>query len=130
MPGLNYEDNIVKYWSVNAVWSLLSLFLLCACSSQIPLEDLSRQWLARPLSELKEEMKSPNSYDSKIGWKETTYPLANGNFVYIEPISADCSVHWEINESGLIVGIKSRGSYCKEREESNSGSLNTPPRSK
>ena len=58
------------------------------------------------MTELKQEMKSPDSYASKIGWKETTYPLPNRNFVYIEPVSADCSVHWEVNEGGIITVIR------------------------
>ena len=78
------------------------------------LEDLSREWIARPLSELKQEMKSPDSYASKIRWKETTYPLANGNFVYIEPVSADCSVHWEVNQGGIIIGYQAKGNGCKQ----------------
>jgi hypothetical protein len=125
LPGFNNEDNIVKYWRVNVVWLLLYIILLCGCASQIPRENLSRNWTARPLSELKQEMKSPDSYASKIGWKETTYPLANGNFVYIEPVSADCSIHWEINKSGLIIGYQAKEKYCKQREESNNSIINT-----
>ncbi len=103
----------MKYWSFNAVWLTLFIMLLYGCASQMSLEDLSRNWLARPLSELKEEMKRPDSYSSKIGWKETTYPLANGGFVYVEPVRADCSVHWEISQSGIIVGYQGKGDGCK-----------------
>jgi hypothetical protein len=83
-------------------------------SSQISLEDLSRTWIARPLSELKQEMKSPDSYASKIGWKETTYPLVNGDFVYVEPVSPDCSVHWKISQSGTIIGYQAKGDGCRQ----------------
>jgi hypothetical protein len=78
------------------------------------LEDRSRNWLGRPLSELKQEMKSPDSYASKIGWKETTYPLANGDFAYVEPVSADCSVHFEISQGGTVIGYRAIGNGCKQ----------------
>jgi len=114
LPDFNNEGNIVKYWSFNAVGLLLYIILLYGCASQMSVEDRSRDWIARPLSELKQEMKSPDSYASKIGWKETTYPLANGNFVYVEPVSVDCSVHWEISQSGIIIGYQAKGNGCKQ----------------
>jgi hypothetical protein len=76
-------------------------------------EDLGSEWVARPLAELKEEMKKPDSYASKTGWEETTYPLSNGDFVYVEPVSADCSIHWEINQKGIIIGYQAKGKGCK-----------------
>ncbi len=75
-------------------------------------EHLSSEWIARPLSELKEAMKSPDSYASKIGWQETNYPLANGNYVFVEPLSDDCAAHWEINKGGIIIGYQAKGSGC------------------
>ena len=113
----------MKYWPFNVVWLLLYIILLYGCASQMSLEDLSRDWIARPLSELKQEMKSPDSYASKIGWKETTYPLANGNFVYVEPVSADCSVHWEINQGGIIIGYQAKGNGCKQSEGTNNSNI-------
>jgi hypothetical protein len=113
------EDNIVKYWSANAVWVLLSMVLLCGCASQLSVEDLSREWIARPLTELKQKVESPDSYASKIGWKETTYPLTNRNFVYIEPVSANCSIHWEVNEGGIIIGYQAKGTRCKQEDSDN-----------
>ncbi len=104
----------MKYWSFNAVWLLFHIILLCGCASQMSVEDRGRHWITRPLSELKEEMKNPDSYASKIGWKETTYPLANGNFVYVEPVSVDCSVHWEISRNSIIIGYKAQGNGCKQ----------------
>jgi len=106
----------VKYGSVNAVCLLLSIILLYGCASQMSLEDLSREWITRPLAELKQEMKSPDSYASKIGWKDTTYPLPNGNFVYIQPASNDCYVHWEVNQGGTIIGYQFKGNGCKPGE--------------
>jgi hypothetical protein len=70
-------------------------------------------------------MKNPDSYASKIGWKETTYPLANGNFIYIEPVSADCLIHWEINQNGIIIGYQSIEKYCKQLEQQDNRIINT-----
>ncbi len=103
----------MKYLVLKGVCLVLSMVLFYGCASQKSLEDLSRVWIARPLSELKQEMKGPDSYASKIGWKETTYPLSNGNSVFVEPISADCSLHWEISQSGIIIGYVGKGDGCK-----------------
>ncbi len=102
----------MKYWSGNAAWLLLFMILLFGCASPLSLEDLSREWITRPLAELKQEMKRPDSYASKIGWQETTYPLANRNFVYVQPVSEECSVHWEVNEGGIIIGYRAKGKGC------------------
>jgi len=119
----------VKYWSFKAVWLLLYVILLCGCASQKSLEDLSRGWIARPLTELKQEMKRPDSYASKIGWQETTYPLANGDFVYVEPVSADCSLHWEVNQGGIIIGYQAKGNGCKQGGGPDNSIINTKTRS-
>src|SRR5512135_1335339 len=113
----------MRYWPVNVICLLLYTILLYGCASQMSIEDLSRDWIAKPLSELKQEMKSPDSYASKIGWKETTYPLANGNFVYVEPVGADCSVHWEVNQGGIIIGYQAKGNGCKQSEGPNNSSI-------
>jgi hypothetical protein len=60
-------------------------------------------------------MKRPDSYASKIGWKETTYPLANGYYVFVEPLSKECSVHWDINPRDKIVGYRAIGSGCAQK---------------
>jgi hypothetical protein len=52
------------------------------------------------------------SYASKIGWKETTYPLENGNRIFVHPIRKDCSVHFEVNPQGIIVDYKAIGNRC------------------
>ncbi len=107
----------MKYRSVSIVGLLFFLFLLCGCASQTTREDRMTSWITRPLSELKQEMNRPDSYATKVGWKESTYQLANGNVVYIEPVSIDCSVHWEINQGGIIIGYQVKG--CKQREDTN-----------
>lgn len=104
-------------WSVaKAVSLLLFIIPLFGCASRMSLEDLSRVWIARPLSELKEDMEKPDSYASKIGWMESTYRLANGNSVFIEPVGAECLVHWEVNPSGVIVGYEGKGTGCRRGE--------------
>ena len=57
-------------------------------------------------------MSREGSYASRIGWKETTYPLDNGNWVYVEPAGVggkDCLIHWEVNPQGIIVGARTEG---------------------
>ena len=105
----------MKYWSVSAGWVLLCVILLFGCASHRSVEDLSQEWITRPLSELQQEMKKPDSYASKIGWKETAYPLANRNYVFVEPVSENCFVHWEVNEGGIIIGYQAKGEGCKEK---------------
>ncbi len=93
------------------------MVFLNGCASQIDADAYSSEWIARPLSELKQEMNRPDSYASKKGWKETTYYLADGNYVYVEPIGDDCSVHWEINSAGVIIGYRAKGNGCKQQGE-------------
>ena len=107
----------MKYLSILSYrkWYFL-FFILClyGCASPIYVKDHAKNWIARPLSELKQAMKSPDSYASKIGWKETTYQLANGNSVYIEPFSEDCSIHWEVSPRGTIIRYRAVGSGCEQ----------------
>ena len=102
---------------------LFFMVFLNGCASQIDADKYSSEWIARPLSELKQEMNRPDSYASKSGWKETTYSLANGNYVYIEPIGDDCLVHWEINSGGIIIGYKAKGNGCDQKASFGSLSL-------
>jgi len=91
---------------------LFFMVFLNGCASQIAVDEHGSEWTARPVSELKQEMNSPDSYASKIGWKETTYSLANGNYVYVEPIEENCFMHWEINSGGIIIGYQAKGDGC------------------
>ena len=93
---------------------LLFLILLYGCASPIPVEEYGQQFMVRPLSELKQEMQRPDSYASKIKWKEATYPLANGNYIFIQPLSKDCSINWEVNKKDLIVGFTPEGDGCEK----------------
>ena len=108
---------------------LLFIVFLYGCASPIYVKDHAKNWIARPLSELKQAMKSPDSYASKIGWKETTYQLANGNSVYIEPLSGDCSIHWEISPRGTIIRYRAVGSGCAQEPVSDKSFIRTvtPP---
>lgn len=63
-------------------------------------------WIGQSVQELQEPLSRPNSYASRIGWKETTYKLDNGNWVYVEPVRKDCYVHWEVNPQGVIIGSR------------------------
>ena len=99
----------------NAACLLFFMVFLNGCASQINVDNYSSEWIARPLSELKQEMSLPDSYASKKGWKETTYSLADGNYVYVEPIGDDCFVHWEINSRGIIIGSQAKGNGCEHK---------------
>lgn len=97
------------------------LILLNACATQATIDEHAREWIDRPVKELKQEMKRPDSYASEIGWKETTYTLANGNYVYVEPFRNDCAIHWEINSNGLIIGYQAKGINCSDRSPYSDG---------
>jgi len=93
---------------------LLLMVFLYGCASHISLDKYRNEWITRPLSELKQAVDSPDSYAAKNGRKETTYPLANGHFVYVEPFSDGCSLHWEVSSNGILVGCRTVGSGCAE----------------
>jgi len=86
---------------------------LNGCVSQIvSLDKYTKGWIGSPVEELKAVIKRPESYPSRIEWKETTYQLSNGNWVYVEPVRPDCYLHWEINKQGIIVNYKTEGNRC------------------
>jgi len=95
--------------------SLLFMLLLCTgCLSQIvSLEEGIKGTLGRPLSDLKKMVSMPESYPSRIGWKEKTYVKDNGNMVYIEPVRPDCYIYWEVNIEGIIIGYRTEGKNCE-----------------
>ena len=102
--------------SFNAVCILFFMIFLNGCASPIVIDEHASEWTARPVSELKQEMNRPDSYASKIRWKETTYSLANGNYVYVEPIDDNCFMHWEINSKGIIIGYQAKGNGCPKEQ--------------
>ncbi len=84
--------------------------LTVSCLSQIvSIEDYTKNWIGRPVEENRRLGARPESYASRIGWKEKTYNLENGNWVYVEPDSPGCFIHWEVNPQGIIVGYKLEG---------------------
>ncbi|MDI6745333.1 MAG: hypothetical protein QMD07_08160 [Thermodesulfovibrionales bacterium] len=109
-------------------WCFLFLIVfLSGCASQIDVKSHVKTWIARPLSELKQAMKSPDSYASKIGWKETSYPLANGNSIYVEPLGEDCAINWQVSPRGTITGYKAVGSGCGQDDPNSFMRALTPP---
>lgn len=98
--------------------SILSTFFLGACSYHLYIEEHANEWLARPVSELKEDMKRPDSYASKIKWEEKTYPLSNGYYVFVEPIAEGCSIHWDVNNRDRIIGYRTVGNECEYKSGS------------
>jgi len=91
--------------------------MLCGCGSQIAsIKERTQSWIGHPINEIKEGASLPNVYDkykAAIGWKETTYNLPNGNWVYVELNNKNCFIHWEVNPQGIIVGAHTKGTGCK-----------------
>jgi hypothetical protein len=92
------------------VVSLLSILVLNGCLHNIgTIGEYTQSWIGRPIEEMKKLVKDSHSYGSRTGWKEKTYNLDNGNWVYVEPDSKNCFIHWEVNPQGTIVGYKLEG---------------------
>ena len=64
------------------------------------------------INALKEMVLREGSYASSIGWKEQTYQLDNGNWVYVEPYAPNCFIHWEVNPEDIIVDSRAEGKGC------------------
>ena len=96
---------------------LVSLMLgLCGCPSIPTLGSYLRHGVGTPIDKHKEAESRPNiwdAYKAKIGWKETTYSLPNGNWVWVELASKDCLIHWEVNPQGMVVGAHTEGTGCR-----------------
>ena len=117
----------MKIWSILSVakWCLLLLLFPTGCAHQLSVEELSNEWISRPLAELKQHMKSPDSYAAKTGWQEKTYPLANGYYAYVEPLSPDCSIHWSVNQRDIIVDYRAIGNGCQRAAENSENTMQT-----
>ena len=87
------------------------LFLLLVGCAIPPVHHWAQSVIGQDINKFKRES-PPDSYASRIGWKETTYSLENGNWVYVYPIRANCYVHFEVNPQGVIVGFKNEGTAC------------------
>lgn len=98
---------------LNKKYLLIFILSFFGCLSQIvSLEQGIKGTVGRPLSELKKMITMPESYASRIGWKEKTYVLDNGNVVYVEPVRPDCFIHWEVNSEGIIIRYRTEGKGC------------------
>ncbi|MFZ3114660.1 MAG: hypothetical protein WA133_08260 [Syntrophales bacterium] len=87
---------------------VLVIIFLNGCS--IPsIGKYTKSWIGRSIEEKKKGVTGTGSYASRIGWKEKTYPLDNGNWVYVEADSNNCFVHWEVNPQGIIVDSRLEG---------------------
>jgi len=98
---------------------LKNLWLLAAglagCSlSQIPtLKEYGDAAIGRNISVIRGLVEGPNSYGTRVGWQEKTYPLANGNWVYVDPDRPNCEIHYEVNSADIIVGYTPVGTGCR-----------------
>ncbi len=105
---LKYVSNILQKCCTAALFVLL----FGCVSMEKRVTDHCNEWLARPLSEMKQAMKNPDTYASKTKWEETSYPLAKGYFIFIEPFNEDCLIHWKINPRDIIIGYFTEGKGC------------------
>lgn len=101
---------LVRFLAVSQV-----VFLIFGCLiSQIePFEKAANSWIGHSIKEIREINKRSGSYASRIGWKETTYQLNNGHWVYVEPDRKDCLIHWEVNQEDKIINYTIEGDGCK-----------------
>lgn len=88
--------------------TVLSIICLNGCSIP-PVGKYAQSWIGHSIEEKKKGVTGPGSYAARIGWKETTYQLDNGNWVYVEADNKNCFIHWEVNPQGIIVGYKLEG---------------------
>jgi len=92
--------------------TFMLFFLVFGCMSQIvSIEEHTNGMLGHPIHEIQTAMARPSSYASRIDWKETTYPLQNGHWVFVEP-EPRCLIHWEVNQEGIIVDFSTKGGSC------------------
>jgi hypothetical protein len=91
-----------------------SIVVMClSCASQIPsVRDYASATIGISIDQYKATLGRPQSYASRIGWKERTYDLPNGNWVYVAPEAKDCLVHWEVSRAGTIIGYSLEGRGC------------------
>ena len=76
------------------------------------INDFANLAVGRPYEQYRRLQQSPGSYASRIGWQEKSYELPNGNRMYVDPMKPQCTVYWEVNKVGTIVGYKAEGIQC------------------
>ena len=98
-------------------WLFVGFLLgLYGCPSVPTLGSYIRNGIGISIDKHREAESRPNIWDdykAKIGWKETTYQLDNGNWVWVEVDSKDCFIHWEVNPQGIVVGAHTEGNGCR-----------------
>jgi hypothetical protein len=109
------EGDNMKYSNagLNILLFLAVLVAITGCTTmEKRIDDYGNSWISRPLSELRDEMKKPDSYASKINWDENTFDLAKGYYLFIQPFSENCYIYWKINPQNRIVGYFPKGQGC------------------
>lgn len=107
---MDYFNAVMKRFCL----AVILLSIIGCTSKEAKVNAHMTSWISRPLSELKIAMKSPDSYASKVDWDETTYQLANGYYIFVEPFSKDCFIHWKINPRDIIIGYFVKGVGCSD----------------
>lgn len=102
----------MRYPFLASVIILSGLLLGCLRSQIVSLEEYTAGWIGHPVNELRTIVLQPTSYASRTGWKETTYKLGDGYWIYVEPEKKGCIIHWKIDPNGIIVGYKTEGERC------------------
>ena len=92
--------------------SLAIILMLSACNRIPTFEHWSKGLIGIKIEVLKETINRKGSYASQIGWKERTYTLENGNWVYVFPVFEDCLVHAEVNPEGIVINFWTEGQHC------------------
>ncbi len=109
------KETIIRLKAGTQIYTILVLLIVAlnGCMSQIGSpEEYGNVWVGRPIEELKAIGSRPSSYRARTGWKEVTYQLDTGNWVYVTPLSKRCLMHWEVNPKGIIVGYRIEGTRC------------------
>ncbi len=86
-------------------WCIVFTILLFNGCGMVPLEEHREGGIGKSVGTFREMAAMPESYSSRIGCKETTYKLDNGNWVYVEPEPRHF-IHWEVNSQGIIIGSR------------------------
>ncbi len=91
-------------------FGVISSAFLLGCNSIPSFKHWSEPLVGSKISDLKNVIDNKGSYASRHGWKEKTYTLENGNWVYVFPVDDRCIVGTEVNDEGVIVNYWTEGS--------------------
>lgn len=94
----------------------LTLFFFMAyvsgCSPYPSLQGYRKSSIGMSIEQKRAMLERKGSYASQIGWSEQTFNLSNGHWVYVEPDSPECFIHWEVNPEGIIIDSQVKGQRC------------------